>query len=112
MHHYALLFRTTRVITADEQKQRIADISAWIKQVTEMGVSLDPHTLEETIVAIPAEGTQTAGSPDATLSNIVLFDATTREQAIEIAHLHPAPRYGVSIELREWTAPRPLPARP
>jgi hypothetical protein len=112
MHHYALLFRTTRAITAEEQKQRITDISAWIQRVTEMGVSLDPHTLEETIVAIPAEGTQTAGRPDSTLSNIVLFDAATREQAIEIARLHPAPRYGVSVELREWTAPRPLVARP
>ena len=111
MHHYVLLFRTTRTITPEEQKQRIADISAWIKQVTDMGVSLDPHTLEETVLAIPAEGAQTSGHPDPTLSNFVMFDAT-RDQAIQIARLHPAPHYGVSIELREWTAPRPLAPRP
>ena len=110
MHHYVLLFRTTRTLTPDEQKQRVADISAWIKQVTDMGVSLDPHTLEETVVSIPAEGAETSGGPDPTLSNFVLFDAT-RDQAIQIARLHPAPRYGVSVELREWTAPRPLAAR-
>ena len=111
MHHYVLLFRTTRTITAEEQKQRIADISAWIKQVTDMGVSLDPHTLEETVIAIPVEGAQTAGHPDPTLSNFVMFDAT-QDQAIQIARLHPAPRYGVSVEVREWTAPRPLAPRP
>ncbi|HKO18880.1 MAG TPA: hypothetical protein VJU82_08335, partial [Acidobacteriaceae bacterium] len=110
MHHYVLLFRTTRTLTPDEQKQRVADISAWIKQVTDMGVSLDPHTLEDTVVSIPAEGAETSGGPDPTLSNFVLFDAT-RDQAIQIARLHPAPRYGVSVELREWTAPRPLAAR-
>lgn len=111
MQHYVLLFRTTRAITAEEQRQRVADIAAWIKQVTDMGVTLVPHTLEDTVVSIPAEGTQTSGRPDPTLSNIVLFDAT-RDQAIQVARLHPAPRYGVSVELREWTAPRPIVPQP
>lgn len=111
MQHYVLLFRTTRAITAEEQRQRVADIAAWVKQVTDIGVTLAPHTLEDTVISIPAEGTQTSGHPDPTLSNIVLFDAT-RDQAIQVARLHPAPRYGVSVELREWTAPRPIVPQP
>jgi hypothetical protein len=111
MQHYALLFRTTRTLTPNEQKQRSADIAAWIKQVTGMGVTLTPHTLEATITAIPAEGAAKPAANDPALSNIVLFDAT-REQAIQIARTHPAPRYGVNLELREWTTPRPLTPRP
>jgi hypothetical protein len=111
MQHYALLFRTTRTLTPDEQKQRGADIAAWIKQVTEMGITLAPHSLEETITAIPAEGAGQPAANDPALSNIVLFDAT-RDQAMQIARTHPAPRYGVNLELREWTTPRPLAPRP
>jgi hypothetical protein len=114
MHHYVLLFRSTRAVAPEEQKPRANDIAAWVSQVTAMGVTLDPHTLEATIAAIPAQGAQPVGHPptgDPTLSNIVFFDAT-REQAIQIARMHPAPRYGVNVEMREWTSPRPLAAKP
>ena len=112
MQHYALLFRTMRAIGPDEQKQRTSDIATWIKQVSEMGITLAPHTLEDTIVAIPPKGPSQSISSDPALSNIVLFDAATRDQAIQVARLHPAPRYGVSVELREWTAPRPVVPQP
>lgn len=112
MQHYALLFRTTRALTPEEQQHRAADIAAWIKQVSEMGITLSPHTLEKPILAIPANGSDPSIASDPALSNIVLFDAATRDQAIQVARLHPAPRYGVSVELREWTAPRPLVTQP
>lgn len=110
MQHYALLFRTTRALTPEEQKQRPGDIAAWIKQVAEMGITLAPHTLEETVLAIPANGSDQSAASDAALSNIVLFDATP-EQAIQIARAHPAPHYGVHLELRQWTTPSPLTPR-
>jgi len=114
MQHYVLLFRTTRTLTLEEQKARPADIATWIKRVTGMGIKLDPHTLGETAAAISSSGSQSvshSGSFDPTLSNIVFFDAT-KEQATEVARLHPAPRYGVTVELREWTSPTPIAPRP
>lgn len=111
--HYAMLFRATRAFTPEEQTQRVADIAAWVKQVTAMGVTLTPHTLGDTVVAYSSEGNHAVPHPgafDPALANIVLFDSTS-EQALEIARLHPAPHYGVTLELREWTAPAPI-ARP
>jgi hypothetical protein len=114
MQHYVLLFRTTRTLTPEEQKARPADIAAWIQQVTGMGIKLDPRSLGETAAAISSSGNQAVAHPgsfDPTLSNIVFFDAT-KAQANEVERLHPAPRYGVTVELREWSSPAPIQPRP
>jgi len=37
---------------------------------------------------------------------IVFFDASSKEQAVEIARIHPGLHYGVTVEVREWTSPR------
>jgi hypothetical protein len=114
VQHYVLLFRATRPFTPEEQTHRIADIAAWVKQVSAMGVTLNPHTLGDTVAAYASKDNQPvahAGAIDPTLANLVFFDST-EEQAAEIARLHPAPHYGVTIELRKWSTPAALPARP
>ena len=45
MKHYALLFHTSRTLTPEEVKQRGVEITAWVKQVTNMGITLDPRAL-------------------------------------------------------------------
>jgi hypothetical protein len=115
MKHYALLFHTSRTLTADEQKQRAADIAAWVKSVTEMGVALDPRSLGETAANFSTERGEIVsrnGSGDPTFSNIVFFDCSSREQAVEIARRHPGLKYGVTVEVRQWTSPREIAARP
>src|ERR1700733_8718119 len=97
VQHYVLLFRATRPFTPEEQTHRIADIAAWVKQVSAMGVTLNPHTLGDTVAAYASKDNQPvahAGAIDPTLANLVFFDST-EEQAAEIARLHPAPHYGV-----------------
>ncbi|MDT7813491.1 MAG: hypothetical protein QOJ42_3407, partial [Acidobacteriaceae bacterium] len=44
MKHYALLFHTNsnRTLTPKEQNQRLVEIAAWAKEVTDMGITLDP----------------------------------------------------------------------
>jgi len=37
MKHYALIFRSTRMLTAEEVKQRHVEISSWVEPVTDMG---------------------------------------------------------------------------
>lgn len=114
MKHYALLFYPTRTLTLEEQKQRPVDIASWVKQVTDMGISLDPRNFGETEAEVPAQGTS-AGSGkelgDPTIGTIVFFDSADRDQAVSIARTHPGPRYGVAVKLREWTSPRQTLAR-
>jgi hypothetical protein len=109
MNHYALIFHSTRTFTPEEQKQRTLDIADWVKQVTEMGITLDPRNFGETAASFPSDGSKTgvnqaSGGP--ALATIVFFDTADREQAVEIARIHPALHYGVNIEVREWTSPR------
>jgi hypothetical protein len=115
MKHYALLFHTSRTVTPEEQKQRAVEIAAWVKQVTGMGITLDPRSLGETAANFAAKGTEIIsgnGSTDPSLSNIVFFDSPSRDQAVDIARIHPGLHYGVTVEVREWTSPRQTAARP
>ena len=111
MKHYVLIFHSTRTLSPEEVKQRGVDIAAWVKQVTEMGVTLDPRSLEETLANFSADGDRVIsreGSSDPTFRNLVFFDAPSSEQAVTIARTHPGLRYGATVEVREWTSPRGL----
>ena len=109
MKHYALLFRSTRTLTPDEVKQRAIDIAAWVKGVTARGILLDPRNFGPTEANFSAEGSEVIhreGSEDPTLTTIVFFDSSSTDDALEIACIHPGLRYGVTVEVREWTSPR------
>ena len=107
--HYVLIFHNTRALSPEELKQRAVGIAAWVKQVTEMGVTLDPRVLEETLANFSADGDKIVsheGPSDPTFRNLVFFDSASSEQAVTIARIHPGLRYGATVELREWTTPR------
>jgi hypothetical protein len=111
MKHYALLFHTSRTLTPEELKQRRIEIAAWAKEVTDMGITLDPRSLGETAATFSTEESKVVsrnGSSDPTLSNIVFFDSSSRDQAVDIARRHPGLHYGVTVEVREWTSPRQI----
>ena len=115
MKHYALVFHTSRTLTPEEQKQRGVEITAWVKQVTDMGVTLDPRALVETVANFSVEGERIVsheGSSDPTFRNLVFFDSASRDQAATIARIHPGLHYGVTVEVREWTSPRQATAKP
>jgi hypothetical protein len=108
MKHYALVFRSTRALTPEELKQRGVEIAAWVKRVTDMGITLDPRSLGETAANFSAEQNNVVsrnGSSDPTLSAIVFFDSPSRDQAVNIARIHPGLHYSVTLEVREWTSP-------
>jgi hypothetical protein len=109
MKHYALLFRSTRTLTPDEVKQRAIDIAAWVKRVTEKGILLDPRNFGPTEANFSAEGGEVIHreeSRDPALTTIVFFDSSSKDDALEIARIHPGLHYGVTVEVREWTFPR------
>jgi hypothetical protein len=108
MHHYVLLFRPTRSLTPDELKQRGVEITAWVKRVKEMGITVEPKALGQFAVRFSQQNGSVVsqeGSADPSLTNLVFFDAASQEQAIEVARLHPATHYGTAEEVREWTSP-------
>jgi len=115
MKHYALLFHTSRTLTPEEVKQRAVEIPAWVERVTNMGITLDPRALGETAATFSGKGSDVIpgnGSIDPTLSNLVFFDSPSKDQAVEVARIHPGLHYGVTVEVREWTSPRQATARP
>jgi hypothetical protein len=117
MKHYALVFHTNsnRTLTPKEQEQRQVEIAAWAKQVTDMGIKLDPRALGETAANFSVEGDKIVsheGSIDPAFRNLVFFDSASRDQAINIARIHPGLRYGSTVEVREWTDPRQGAAKP
>jgi len=111
MKHYALIFHPTRTLTPEEQKRRAADIAVWVKTVTDMGITLDPRNFGETVANFSLEENKVVarnGSSNPTALTIVFFDSPSRDQAVDIARVHPGLHYGVTVEVREWVSPREI----
>jgi len=108
MHHYVLIFRPTRTLTAEEVKQRAVEIPAWVKRVGEMGITIDPKALSPSAERLSQKDgriVEEEGPADPTLTNLVFFDAADQEKALDVARIHPGLHYGVHVEVREWTSP-------
>lgn len=111
MKHYALIFHATRTLTPEEQKQRPVDIAAWVKKVTDMGITLDPRNFGDTLASFALEDSKVVsrnGQSGPKTATVVYFDCPSSEQAVDIARVHPALQYGVTVEVREWSSPREL----
>jgi hypothetical protein len=108
---FALLVYTAVLCQPKELGQRQVEIAAWAKQVTDMGITLDPRALGETAANFSVEGDKIVsheGSSDPTFRNLVFFDSPSRDQAVNIARIHPGLHYGATVEVREWTDPRAI----
>jgi hypothetical protein len=109
MKHYALIFYPSHTLTPGELKQRQIEILEWVKDVTSMGIDLDPRALGLPLTRLaPSGGDAASGDEEAgpAFTNIVFFNSASEEQAMRVAKTHPALRYGTRIEVREWTSPR------
>jgi hypothetical protein len=108
MKHYALLFYPTRELTPEEQDRRRVEIANWVKQVQEMGLTLDPRVLGESSAVLPEATSRNGAGPR--LTNIVFFDAPSQDEAVNVARIHPGLHYGVIVDVREWSVPQPAAA--
>ena len=109
MKHYALIFYPSRTLTSEQLKQRQIEILEWAKDVTSMGISIDPRAFATPLARLSPSGGETVPGNEragSTFSNIVFFDAASEEQATRVAKMHPGLRYGTTVEVREWTSPR------
>ena len=88
MKHYALIFQPTRTVTSEEQKQRGVDIAAWVKKVTDMGITLDPRNFTDTLATFALEDSQVVsrnGSSGPKPATIVFFDSPSSVKALAVS---------------------------
>jgi hypothetical protein len=109
MQKFAFIFRQTNFpMTPEQQKKRAEEVRGWAIHQRDEGHSLDPHLLgAERYLATP-DGTKPSSADSAPADPVVailILDASNFEEAKRIAATHPGLRYGVSIEVREATAP-------
>jgi hypothetical protein len=108
LKHYALVFYKNSSYAPDQQRQSRGDLQAFVKRITDSGIKLDPRSLHVPLAIFSGnkDGVVSRETPDSTtLTTILFFDAPGPDRAIEIARTHPGMRYGVDVEVREWTAP-------
>jgi hypothetical protein len=109
MKHYALIFYPSGTLTSEQLKQRQIEILEWAKDVTSMGIDIDPRAFATPLARLSPSASETVSGnerADSMFSNIVFFDAASEEQAMRVAKTHPGLRYGTTVEVREWTSPR------
>ncbi len=104
---FAFFFRQSRQLSEAEQKQRTAEVVAWVQRQISEGRNLEPRVLgaeHEVVVSEETLGV-TATNGGGSLVAINFLEALDYEEAVKIARTHPGIRYGVSIEVRPWTNP-------
>jgi hypothetical protein len=115
MKHYAMIFYSSRVLAPEELKQRQVEILNWAKDVTAMGIHLDPRSFAVPVARLSlSNGEIVSGNEGegAAFSNIVFFDSASEEQALRVAKSHPGLHYGARVEVREWTSPTQTGVKP
>lgn len=116
MKEFAFIFRqSTFTMTAEQQKQRAEDVRLWAVRLRDAGHKMNPQLLSnESFFVPPAQApSSTAHQPggDPVIA-LLLIDFPSFEEAKKAAQSHPGLHYGVSIEVREATAPAPVQAAP
>ena len=115
MKHYAMIFYSSRALTPEELKQRQVEILNWAKDVTAMGIRLDPRSFAAPVARLSLlNGEVVSGNEGEgfAFSNIVFFDSASEEQALRVAKSHPGLHYGARVEVREWTSPAQTGVKP
>lgn len=109
MKTFVLIFRQNpaRERTAAQNQQLAAEMPRWVQHLNSEGRKFDPRILAREIAHVGAE--KDAGIPPGSwlLSALLFVEATDLADATRVAESHPALKFGVSVEVRAWTAPIP-----
>jgi hypothetical protein len=90
-----------------EQKRRAAEVREWALRMNQEGRKFDGRILGAEQRQIVATGgiDSNRQNDNQSLIAITFLEARDFAEAVSIAKTHPGLHYGVSIEVREWTAP-------
>jgi hypothetical protein len=106
MKQFVLLFRQgPRNLSEKELKQRGDEVRAWaIRQRTE-GRILDARILDDQAYRATPDREVPQSDTEWRVSAVVFLGAHDLAEATRIAQSHPSLRYGISVEVRGWSAP-------
>ena len=108
MKHFVLLFRQHPSVKLSdaEQKRRAEEVRAWAIRQNAEGRKLDPRLLAGESHRVNPYGQQAkVANDEGVVVAITFLEASDFAEAVRIAESHPGPRYGVSVEVCEWTSP-------
>jgi hypothetical protein len=113
MKEFAFIFRQTpHPLTTEQQKQRAEEVRDWAIHLRDEGHKMNPHLLgqESSFISLdqPPSSNGSAIAEDPIIA-LLLIDFPGMEEARKAAQSHPGLHYGVTIEIREATAPAPVP---
>lgn len=111
MKQFVQIFRQCGpALSPEQQTQRAGEVRAWAAAQNAAGRKLDPRLLDGAACQIPplVESGMAGVGAGAPIVAITFLEAASFSEAVESARTHPGPRFGVSIEIREWTVPQPL----
>ena len=112
MKQFAFIFRQgRRLLSPAEQKQRADEVRAWALAL-KADKKLDPRLLGDQSQQFTPEGGSLSAVPGAegSIVAITFLEAADFSEAVKIAETHPGPRYGNSVEVRDWSLPPTLAA--
>jgi hypothetical protein len=112
MKEFAFIFRQTpHPLTPEQQKRRAEEVRDWAVRLRDEGHKLNPYILASKSEVIPPDSAASANDSvpvEAPVIALLLIDFPSVEEAKKAAQSHPGLHYGVSIEVREATAPAPV----
>lgn len=112
MKQFTFIFRQgKRLLSPKDLKQRASEVREWAMTRVSEGRKLDPHIIGDDGYRIAPDGNVAPTPPisEGSVIAIIFLEATDLNEAVAIAKTHPGPRYGSSIEVREWSPPPNFP---
>ena len=99
MPDFAFLFRAGRTLDDDEVKTRNVAARAWAIENTSNGVITYAAPLEDHGMLV-ASKTAEPLPPTGTVLSVLVVQAASFEEAVELAKSHPGQAFGTEIEVR------------
>jgi hypothetical protein len=99
MPEFAFLFRAGRALPAEEVKARNVAARAWAIENTNSGVITQAAPLEDHGMLVTAKTARPMPAVAPVLS-VLIINAGSFEEALEIAKGHPGQAFGTEIEVR------------
>lgn len=111
MKQFVIIFHQgPKPLTEADKQLRSEETRVWAQKQNAAGRKLVPRILEPDGHWIGADGTDGAVPATATgaITALLFLEAHDLAEAVEVAHAHPAIRYGSSVEVRPWAPPPAL----
>lgn len=107
MKTFVILFRQNphRVLTEADKQRRAEETTAWARGRNAAGHKLEPRILAPESARCQAPEAAEVPVETWPVTALLFLEARDLADATEVAAIHPALRYGASVEVRAWAPP-------